>query len=177
MQECEFGMSKDNGFLGEMWYALSELVGAFTWSEPGTFVSTSSPGRTVATKEELISRANAALHAAKKNDLRETLKWFIGEVEFMPLGLFQMHVVARGKKLLKATQEREKTIKDIEYIDNGLFVTFFPNTKEGEAAWRIIAKEDGSGKVLSQHAMDVIAQLRANGYTVCKSMAKDHEND
>lgn len=98
-------MSKDNGYLGEMWYALSELVGAFTWSEPGTFAATSSPGRISATKEELISRANAALHAAEKNELRETLKWFIGEVEFLPLGLFQTHVVARGKKLLDAQKE------------------------------------------------------------------------
>lgn len=60
-------------------------------------------------------------------------------------------------------------LKDLKYFDDGMFVTFMPNTANGEAAWRIIAKEDGSGKVLSQHAKSIIYQLRTNGYTVCKA--------
>jgi len=57
---------------------------------------------------------------------------------------------------------------DLTYADDGLFTNFMPNTKVGEGVWKEIAKEDGTGKVLSIHAKSVIAQIRAAGYTVRK---------
>lgn len=59
---------------------------------------------------------------------------------------------------------------DLHYTCDGLFTTFLPNTTAGEAAWRELHKQnEGSHKVLSNHAPAVIQQLRAAGYAVGKA--------
>lgn len=58
---------------------------------------------------------------------------------------------------------------DLEYKTSGLFTRFFPNSPQGEDAWREMAKQDGDAVVLSIHTKSVIAQLRAAGYTVRKA--------
>lgn len=60
---------------------------------------------------------------------------------------------------------------DLETIDDGLFTSFFPNTQAGRAAWRVLAADDGSGKVLTIHAGSVIQQLRQAGYSVSRRKA------
>lgn len=55
---------------------------------------------------------------------------------------------------------------DLETHDEGLFTCFLPNTEAGRAAWRVLAADDGSGKVLTIHAESVIRQLRQAGYSV-----------
>jgi hypothetical protein len=60
-------------------------------------------------------------------------------------------------------------MNDLEYRNNGLFTSFTPCTKQGEAAWlEIAAHTGGTGNVLSIHAQDTCQQLRAAGYTVGK---------
>ena len=58
---------------------------------------------------------------------------------------------------------------DIEYIKDGMFTRFFPNTPAGENAWREMAKEDGVAAVLNNQAKSVIYQLRKAGYIVAKA--------
>lgn len=59
---------------------------------------------------------------------------------------------------------------DIEWLDQGLFTAFLPMSKEGEMAWNDLAKQtDGTGKVFSFQAKQVIASLRQAGYTVKKA--------
>lgn len=59
---------------------------------------------------------------------------------------------------------------DIEYIEGGMFVTFVPNTTEGEHVWRQLAEStDGTGKVFAIHAKQVIQDMRKAGYTVRKA--------
>lgn len=61
---------------------------------------------------------------------------------------------------------------DLGWRDDGLFTLFLPNTKAGEDAWRVLAAHtEGTGKVFSHHAPDVIRQLRAQGYTVARLRA------
>lgn len=56
---------------------------------------------------------------------------------------------------------------DLVYIDQGLFTAFLPETKEGEEAWRQLAEQtDGTGKVLTIQAKQIIARLRKAGYSV-----------
>lgn len=56
---------------------------------------------------------------------------------------------------------------DLSWRDDGLFTLFLPNTKAGEDAWRVLAAHtEGTGKVFSHHAGDVIRQLHAAGYTI-----------
>lgn len=58
---------------------------------------------------------------------------------------------------------------DLGWRDDGLFTLFLPNTKAGEDAWRVLAAQtEGTGKVFSHLASDVIRQLQAQGYTVAK---------
>jgi len=59
---------------------------------------------------------------------------------------------------------------DLEYDVYGMFTSFAPNTPAGVAAWKELARENnGTGKVLNEHAESTIAQLRDAGYTVAKS--------
>ena len=59
---------------------------------------------------------------------------------------------------------------DITYKDHGLFTAFYAETKEGESAWRELASvTDGTGKVLTIQAKQVIASLRSAGYVVQKA--------
>lgn len=61
---------------------------------------------------------------------------------------------------------------DIEYVKCGMFVTFVPNTTEGEHLWKQLAEAtEGTGKVLAMHAKQAINDIRKAGYTVRK--AKD----
>ena len=58
---------------------------------------------------------------------------------------------------------------DLTYLPQGLFTTFFPETPAGEDAWRVIAAEDGSGKVLTIHLVSTIRQIKRAGLTVAKA--------
>lgn len=59
---------------------------------------------------------------------------------------------------------------DIEYIESGMFITFFPNTPEGEIVWGQLAEAtEGTGKVFAIHAKQVIQDMRKAGYTVRKA--------
>lgn len=59
---------------------------------------------------------------------------------------------------------------DLEYTLQGFFVSFLPNTKAGEDAWREIAMHTGgTGKILKAHLASTLQQLRAAGYTVRKA--------
>lgn len=61
-----------------------------------------------------------------------------------------------------------KKIYDLEFSNNGLFTRFFPNTLEGEVAWKEMHKTHPEAIVLTIHANSVIAQLRKAGYSVAK---------
>lgn len=61
------------------------------------------------------------------------------------------------------------SLPDLGWRDDGLFTLFLPNTKAGEDAWRVLAAHtEGTGKVFSHLASNVIRQLRAQGYTVAR---------
>ena len=60
-------------------------------------------------------------------------------------------------------------MKDLSYINTGLYTRFVPNTTAGEAAWRVMASQDGCGAILSVHLPQVLAQLRKAGYSVEKA--------
>lgn len=57
---------------------------------------------------------------------------------------------------------------DLEYICNGLFVSFMPVSEAGKVAWEQMEAQRSS-KVLCIHADAVKAQLRQAGYTVRKA--------
>jgi len=58
---------------------------------------------------------------------------------------------------------------DLTCLTQGLFTTFFPNTKAGEEAWREIAlKTEGTGKIFTIHLKDTLRQLKAAGLSVKK---------
>lgn len=58
---------------------------------------------------------------------------------------------------------------DITYKDHGLFTSFYPESKDGEIAWKQIAEQtEGTGRVLSIFTKQVIQQLRSAGYIVMK---------
>ena len=61
-------------------------------------------------------------------------------------------------------------MNDIEYIDHGMFTSFIPVSKAGEAAFnQMAAYTEGTGKVLSIHKQSTIQQLRQAGYKVSKA--------
>ena len=67
---------------------------------------------------------------------------------------------------------------DLTYKDLGLFTGFYPETKEGEQAWKELASvTDGTGKVLSVQAKEFIASLRKAGYTVSKAKKAEQSID
>lgn len=57
---------------------------------------------------------------------------------------------------------------DLTYIDDGMFVRFFPEAAAGEDAWRLMAGEEGVAAFLAIHADAVIRDLRRAGYRVRK---------
>lgn len=63
---------------------------------------------------------------------------------------------------------------DLTYSVNSMFATFFPESKAGEDAWRVIAEQnEGVAKVLSIHLEFVLYQLRKAGYSVKKAQVKN----
>lgn len=62
-------------------------------------------------------------------------------------------------------------MSDLSYTTDGLFTRFIPNTPQGEAVWREMAKDNGCAAVLNIHAAAVLKQLRAAGYSVRKAKA------
>ena len=61
-------------------------------------------------------------------------------------------------------------MKDIVYINQGLFTAFIPQTMAGEVVFNAMAADThGTGKVLSVHAEAVIQQIKQAGYTVGKA--------
>jgi len=58
---------------------------------------------------------------------------------------------------------------DLEYMNDGMFTRFYPNTPAGEDAWREMAKRDGVAAVLTHETKAVIAQLKKAGYSVAKA--------
>lgn len=63
---------------------------------------------------------------------------------------------------------------DITYINSGIFITFLPNTQEGEKVWRQMY-DDECDKVLKPHAPQIIARLKAAGYSVRKGQHSTRE--
>lgn len=61
-------------------------------------------------------------------------------------------------------------MKDLSYINTGMFTRFIPNTPAGEDAWRVMALEDGCVAVLTMHLDSVLRQLRKAGYSVGKDV-------
>ena len=62
---------------------------------------------------------------------------------------------------------------DLSYTQStdALFITFYPNTSEGEKAWKVMNSTPGAqgGKVLAAHIDSTIEQLRKAGYTVSQA--------
>lgn len=59
---------------------------------------------------------------------------------------------------------------DLTYTTDEMFTRFYPETKAGEEAWRVIAEQtEGSGAVFNFQAKATIAQLRKAGYSVRKA--------
>lgn len=76
---------------------------------------------------------------------------------------------ANAKPAIETTLDPEPVVAgDISYRADDMFTSFYPDSKAGEEAWKVINATEGSegGKVLNQHAASVIEQLRAAGYTV-----------
>jgi fatty acid-binding protein DegV len=58
---------------------------------------------------------------------------------------------------------------DLTYLEQGLFTTFLPESKQGDEAWREIHKQCPNGKVLTIHLKSTLSQLRKAGYIVKKA--------
>ncbi len=59
---------------------------------------------------------------------------------------------------------------DLQYIEQGLFTAFVPDSEQGEQVWTDFLKQNnGSNKVLTIHAKSVISQIKKAGYTVSKA--------
>lgn len=67
---------------------------------------------------------------------------------------------------------------DIYYIEQGLFTTFIPNTKDGEMLWNSIAKENkGVAKIFTTHLKSTLKQIKDAGYSVRKKKSSLVEID
>lgn len=67
---------------------------------------------------------------------------------------------------------------DLEYTADNMFTRFFPNTPAGVDAWNTMAREmDGVATVLNIHSKNVIAQLKAAGYSVSKAKKSNDSID
>jgi hypothetical protein len=66
---------------------------------------------------------------------------------------------------IKKISSKLDRVSDLDYSEQGLFTSFFPNTLEGENVWRSIPQ----GKILTVQLPSVLAQLRKAGYSVVKA--------
>ena len=61
-------------------------------------------------------------------------------------------------------------MSDLQYIEQGLFTSFVPVTKDGEVIWaELLSQNEGSNKVLTIHKDKVLRQIRKAGYSVSKA--------
>tara|TARA_R100000781_G_scaffold113591_1_gene82401 strand:+ start:9037 stop:9273 length:237 start_codon:yes stop_codon:yes gene_type:complete len=58
---------------------------------------------------------------------------------------------------------------DLTYLTTGFFTTFFPESKEGEAAYKEMIEQNESPKILTRDLKNVLHQLRKAGYSVKKA--------
>lgn len=59
---------------------------------------------------------------------------------------------------------------DLTYTTDDMFTRFYPETKDGEQAWKVISEQtEGSGAVFNFQSKSTIAQLRRAGYSVRKA--------
>lgn len=59
---------------------------------------------------------------------------------------------------------------DLTYTTDDMFTRFYPETKDGEQAWKVISEQtEGSGAVFNFQAKATIAHIRKEGYSVRKS--------
>lgn len=65
---------------------------------------------------------------------------------------------------------------DLTYLTTGLFTVFFPETKDGEYAFKTMCEELGnnSAKILTRDLKSTLKQLRKAGYTVGKAKPVKH---
>lgn len=61
------------------------------------------------------------------------------------------------------------TTSDLNYIENGLFISFIPNTKDGEYIFRTMYEQNGSATIQYNHLGGVLRQIRKAGYSVTKA--------
>lgn len=60
---------------------------------------------------------------------------------------------------------------DIEYFNDGIFVKFIPNTKDGEHIYNTMANEmNGNPTILKRDLKNVLHQIKKAGYTVKKAI-------
>lgn len=117
------------------------------------------------------------------DEFHDALKVAIAEVPPVPVETGE--VLPDPAVVDPAPTEPEPDSKkpDITYIksSDGLFVSFFPNTPDGEKAWNVLNATPGAegGKVLAVHAESTVAQLKASGYSVEAESARvaDGEED
>lgn len=57
---------------------------------------------------------------------------------------------------------------DLNYISNGFFVTFLPNTDAGREAWNEMRKHDENAKFPIHMLPSIKQQLKKAGYSVRK---------
>ena len=59
---------------------------------------------------------------------------------------------------------------DLTYTTNGIFTTFYPESKEGEIAYKTILEHtNNTAKILTIHLKSTLQQLRKVGYKVSKA--------
>jgi hypothetical protein len=58
---------------------------------------------------------------------------------------------------------------DLHYREEGLFVSYYPNTEEGIVAWREMIEQSPDARFWAIHKKQINAQLKAAGYSVRKS--------
>lgn len=58
---------------------------------------------------------------------------------------------------------------DLTYLTTGFFTVFFPESKEGETAYKEIIKQNESPKILTRDLKNVLYQLKKAGYIVKKA--------
>ncbi len=59
---------------------------------------------------------------------------------------------------------------DLTFTNDGVFVTFYAETKAGEDAWRVMAEQMGGvARIMAPQFASVKAQLKAAGYVIRKA--------
>lgn len=61
----------------------------------------------------------------------------------------------------------EKT--DLTYLTTGFFTVFFPESKQGETAYKEMIEQNSSPKILTRDLKNVLYQLKKAGYIVKKA--------